>query len=117
MCCHATEPSANGHTSLLKGLSKAPARMCRQVRNLRSCIKVALDFVSPESLSQLEQLAKDRRALALQETGPPDQKCALGCRPDVLSLCTLRYRRVVPDTPLTLPVSTLRLPLAMQVVR
>ena len=46
-----------------------------QVRNLRSCIKVALDFVSPESLSQLEQLARDRRALALQETGPPDQKC------------------------------------------
>ena len=49
----------------------------RQVRNLRSCIKVALDFVSPESLPQLEHLAGDRRALALQEAGAPDQKCAV----------------------------------------
>ena len=52
--------------------------MRRQVRNLRSCIKVALDFVSPESLPQLEQLARDRRALALQEDEDPDQKRAFG---------------------------------------
>ncbi len=47
------------------------------MRNLRSCIKVALDFVSPESLPQLEQLARDRRVLALQEDEDPDQRCVL----------------------------------------
>ena len=64
--------------------------MLRQVRNLRSCIKVALDFVSPESLEQLEQLARDRRVLALQETGPPDQKCDACLLSVMFVQCALR---------------------------
>ena len=68
------QASLTGVTTALSS-NKAVTCALRQVRNLRSCIKVALDFVSPESLPQLELLAGDRRALALQETGPPDQKC------------------------------------------
>lgn len=48
----------------------------RQVRNLRSCIKVAVDFVSPDSLAQLAQLATQKRLIALQESGAPEDKCA-----------------------------------------
>ena len=87
-----------------------------QVRNLRSCIKVALDFVSPESLPQLEQLAKDRRALALQETGPPDQKCAAWLSARSASLCTLHYWWVMAEMPLLLCISTLRLRSPTQVL-
>lgn len=38
-----------------------------QVRNLRSCIKVAIDFVSPESAQQCLELTAERRVLALVE--------------------------------------------------
>jgi lysine-specific demethylase 3 len=34
-----------------------------QVRNLRSCIKVAMDFVSPESLGQCEHMAQALRRM------------------------------------------------------
>jgi lysine-specific demethylase 3 len=39
-----------------------------QVRNLRSCIKVAIDFVSPESAHQCLELTQERRLLTLRET-------------------------------------------------
>ncbi len=38
-----------------------------QVRNLKSCIKVAIDFVSPESASQCLELTQERRQLTLRE--------------------------------------------------
>ncbi|KAK9829962.1 hypothetical protein WJX72_008906 [[Myrmecia] bisecta] len=38
-----------------------------QVRNLRSCTKVAIDFVSPESLATCFRLKKERRSLAKGE--------------------------------------------------
>ncbi len=40
---------------------------CAQVRNLKSCIKVAIDFVSPESAAQCLELTHERRALTLRE--------------------------------------------------
>ncbi len=39
-----------------------------QVRNLRSCIKVAIDFVSPESVAECLQLTQERRVLTLRES-------------------------------------------------
>ena len=49
-----------------------------QVRNLTGCIKVALDFVAPESAAQCMHLADELRVLALAEV------CctALACAPD-----------------------------------
>ena len=41
--------------------------MRAQVRNLRSCIKVAMDFVSPESAPQCLALMRERRQLAQAE--------------------------------------------------
>ena len=38
-----------------------------QVRNLASCIKTAIDFVSPESFEHVLGLTQERRALTLQE--------------------------------------------------
>ncbi len=38
-----------------------------QVRNLKSCIKVAIDFVSPESAAQCLELMQERRQLTLRE--------------------------------------------------
>ena len=38
-----------------------------QVRNLKSCIKVAIDFVSPESAAQCLELTQERRKLTLRE--------------------------------------------------
>ncbi|XP_044510797.1 lysine-specific demethylase JMJ25-like isoform X2 [Mangifera indica] len=40
-----------------------PAGCPHQVRNLKSCIKVALDFVSPESMKECMRLSKEFRAL------------------------------------------------------
>ncbi|EIE19371.1 hypothetical protein COCSUDRAFT_58660 [Coccomyxa subellipsoidea C-169] len=44
-----------------------PAGCPHQVRNLKSCIKVAIDFVSPESASQCLELTQERRQLTLRE--------------------------------------------------
>jgi hypothetical protein len=44
---------------------------CVQVRNLASCIKTAIDFVSPESFQHVLGLTQERRALTLQE---PEKK-------------------------------------------
>ncbi|GMH40805.1 hypothetical protein BSKO_08709 [Bryopsis sp. KO-2023] len=41
-----------------------PAGVPHQVRNLKSCIKVAVDFVPPESAGQIFHLAKKLRGLA-----------------------------------------------------
>ena len=41
-----------------------------QVRNLRGCIKVAVDFVAPESIGQCLRLTEERRELALREPEP-----------------------------------------------
>ena len=41
-----------------------------QVRNLRGCLKVAIDFVAPESVGQCLRLTEERRLLALHESGP-----------------------------------------------
>ena len=38
-----------------------------QVRNLASCIKAAIDFVSPESFQHVLDLTQERRMLTLQE--------------------------------------------------
>ena len=40
---------------------------CVQVRNLASCIKTAIDFVSPESFKHVLELTQERRELTLQE--------------------------------------------------
>lgn len=44
-----------------------PAGCPHQVRNLRACVKVALDFVSPEGAAQCLRLRGERRALAVRE--------------------------------------------------
>ncbi|BDA51374.1 probable lysine-specific demethylase 3A at C-terminar half [Coccomyxa sp. Obi] len=44
-----------------------PAGCPHQVRNLKSCIKVAIDFVSPESAAQCLELTRERRNLTLRE--------------------------------------------------
>ncbi len=41
--------------------------MLPQVRNLRGCIKVAIDFVSPESVAPCLELTAERRLLTLAE--------------------------------------------------
>eukprot|EP00798_Chlamydomonas_sp_ICE-L_P014715 gene14715-20755_t len=46
-----------------------PGGCPHQVRNLRSCIKVAVDFVSPECLEACEDMAQRLAALLLQEGG------------------------------------------------
>ena len=43
-----------------------------QVRNLRPCIKVAIDFVSPESAPQCLALMRERRQLARAEMAAAD---------------------------------------------
>ena len=40
-----------------------------QVRNLKGCLKVAIDFVAPESIGQCLRLSEERRLLAVHETG------------------------------------------------
>lgn len=44
----------------------SPSTTAKQVRNLRSCLKVAVDFVAPESLSSVSEL------LDLQRRCPRD---------------------------------------------
>ncbi len=44
-----------------------PAACAHQVRNLRSCIKIALDFVSPESVPHCLAQREERRVLAMEE--------------------------------------------------
>ncbi|CAL8466277.1 g5813 [Coccomyxa elongata] len=44
-----------------------PAGCPHQVRNLKSCIKVAIDFVSPESAAPCLELTRERRDLTLRE--------------------------------------------------
>jgi hypothetical protein len=51
-----------------------PAACAHQVRNLRSCIKIALDFVSPESVPHCLAQREERRVLAMQEVKERGQK-------------------------------------------
>lgn len=44
-----------------------PAGCAHQVRNLRSCTKIAVDFVSPESAEQCLQLREEIRKLSMKE--------------------------------------------------
>jgi lysine-specific demethylase 3 len=44
-----------------------PGGCAHQVRNLRSCIKIALDFVSPESLHECLKQREEMRQLSLRE--------------------------------------------------
>jgi len=44
-----------------------PSNCPHQVRNLRACVKIAMDFVSPESLSQCLELREQMRMLAQKE--------------------------------------------------
>ncbi|KAJ7163803.1 Clavaminate synthase-like protein [Mycena crocata] len=44
-----------------------PAGCAHQVRNLSDCIKVAIDFVSPENIERCEKLTREFRALAWKE--------------------------------------------------
>ena len=54
----------------MRRASKRTSLGAVQVRNLRGCIKVAVDFVAPESISQCLRLTEERRELALRETEP-----------------------------------------------
>ena len=45
-----------------------------QVRNLKGCLKVAIDFVAPESISQCLRLTEERRLLAIHETEDVEQR-------------------------------------------
>ncbi|XP_042758580.1 lysine-specific demethylase JMJ29 [Lactuca sativa] len=50
-----------------------PAGCAHQVRNLKSCIKVALDFVSPENVGELIQLTDDIRLLPQNHKAKEDK--------------------------------------------
>jgi lysine-specific demethylase 3 len=49
-----------------------PAAVAHQVRNVRSCIKTALDYVSPESVGECMKLREEIRRLAIIETEAED---------------------------------------------
>ncbi|KAM7518021.1 hypothetical protein LguiB_016983 [Lonicera macranthoides] len=50
-----------------------PAGCPHQVRNLKSCIKVALDFVSPENVNECVRLAEDFRILPQNHRAKEDK--------------------------------------------
>ncbi|XP_023749344.1 lysine-specific demethylase JMJ26 isoform X1 [Lactuca sativa] len=50
-----------------------PAGCAHQVRNLKSCIKVALDFVSPENVGECIQLTEDFRVLPQNHRAKEDK--------------------------------------------
>lgn len=50
-----------------------PAGCPHQVRNLKSCVKVALDFVSPESIDECVKLTKEFRRLPLGHKAKEDK--------------------------------------------
>lgn len=50
-----------------------PAGCAHQVRNLKSCIKVALDFVSPENVGECIQLTDDFRVLPQNHRAKEDK--------------------------------------------
>ncbi|XP_076948219.1 lysine-specific demethylase JMJ27-like [Bidens hawaiensis] len=50
-----------------------PAGCAHQVRNLKSCIKVALDFVSPENVGECIQLTEDFRVLPRNHRAKEDK--------------------------------------------
>ncbi|KAK9065105.1 hypothetical protein SSX86_016488 [Deinandra increscens subsp. villosa] len=50
-----------------------PAGCAHQVRNLKSCIKVALDFVSPENVGECIQLTEDFRVLPKNHRAKEDK--------------------------------------------
>ena len=54
----------------------------RQVRNLRGCIKVAIDFVSPESVAPCLELTHERRLLTLAENAVENAEGAQAGNPD-----------------------------------
>lgn len=78
MCSHKADTSEHylsssiPHTALHSGrrLSRRLSR-CLQVRNLCGCIKIAIDFVAPESLGQCLRLTEERRLLNLEVRLPP----------------------------------------------
>eukprot|EP00803_Ostreobium_quekettii_P008080 evm.model.scf_194.8 EVM.evm.TU.scf_194.8 scf_194:78016-96915(+) len=52
-----------------------PVRCPHQVRNLRSCIKVAVDFLAPESMGECLTLAQELRAVAkMQPIEDPSER-------------------------------------------
>ncbi|KAI3790735.1 hypothetical protein L2E82_03999 [Cichorium intybus] len=50
-----------------------PAGCAHQVRNLKSCIKVALEFVSPENIGECIRLTEDFRLLPQNHTAKEDK--------------------------------------------
>ncbi|KAL2323941.1 hypothetical protein Fmac_022999 [Flemingia macrophylla] len=50
-----------------------PAGCPHQVRNLKSCIKVALDFVSPENVGECFRLTEEFRTLPINHTSTEDK--------------------------------------------
>eukprot|EP00850_Spirogloea_muscicola_P021382 SM000247S08271 [mRNA] locus=s247:45272:49281:+ [translate_table: standard] len=50
-----------------------PAGCPHQVRNLKSCIKVAVDFVSPENVSECVRLTEEFRLLPVQHRAKEDK--------------------------------------------
>ena len=53
-----------------------------QVRNLRACIKAAIDFVSPESAGVCLELGQERRVLTLAENAAADAPDHAGPAPE-----------------------------------
>ncbi|RDX95880.1 Lysine-specific demethylase JMJ25 [Mucuna pruriens] len=50
-----------------------PAGCPHQVRNLKSCIKVALDFVSPENVGECFRLTEEFRTLPINHGSTEDK--------------------------------------------
>jgi lysine-specific demethylase 3 len=50
-----------------------PAGCPHQVRNLKSCIKVALDFVSPENVQECLKLTEEFRLLPMDHRAKEDK--------------------------------------------
>ncbi|XP_027179910.1 lysine-specific demethylase JMJ25-like isoform X1 [Coffea eugenioides] len=67
-----------------------PAGCPHQVRNLKSCIKVALDFVSPENISECIRLSEEFRTLPQKHQAKEDKlevkKMALHALDNAISL-------------------------------
>ncbi|XP_020112685.1 lysine-specific demethylase JMJ25-like isoform X1 [Ananas comosus] len=75
-----------------------PAGCPHQVRNLKSCIKVALDFVSPENVHECVRLTEEFRLLPSEHRAKEDKlevrKIALNAFKDVIEELTDESRRL-----------------------
>ncbi|KAJ7959988.1 Lysine-specific demethylase JMJ25 [Quillaja saponaria] len=68
-----------------------PAGCPHQVRNLKSCIKVALDFVSPENIQECIRLTEEFRHLPSSHKAKED-KLEIFLQPDDLAINSLKLQ-------------------------